>query len=402
MADAKFSIGTFNIVNNIRVIAYEASNPTAEVYNAIYLATHPPVRNIVITNLSPQTHIFEFYETTATSGNSPVGSLRSRFTIDVGLIADYTVKFIEFTVGEIGAPANGDTQYNNSLLANLGVDVVQVSQRSVGIRSWGSEIAIKTTGGFDLLNGEIFNQDDKWFIMYLQKQVVAQPSVTQNRFASVKYFNGSFSLDSTYNNSLILYNGPSPRLWFSAYFQNINSIPDYTEFTFNLMGSGCRGLNVYGNGLNFLGFPNEPIFYLRTNEWITFIKIGNDLIIVDGKGNWDKVGWQVNNTGLQNTTTDNQLIKEWGQTLNINEEERFFRWYVNKLPSSYLSTTNDAVDRAKFRVYTTQFRMPDTRYMVNINPANSFAPGKTLSKYFPSSPSIDSIDINYIHFSRIL
>lgn len=96
-----------------------------------------------------------------------IGSMSYRWR---GLVEDSTLSIgntsatsIEFEVGGAGPndPVDGSSNYVNSSLD--GADYI-VTQRGVGIRSWVDEIQLLPGGGFTLLNGETFQDEDRWFI----------------------------------------------------------------------------------------------------------------------------------------------------------------------------------------------------------------------------------------------
>jgi len=70
---------------------------------------------------------------------------------------------IEFMVGGTGPndPVAGSSSYVNASLD--GADYI-VTQRGVGVRSWVDEIQLLPGGGFTLLNGETFVDQDRWFL----------------------------------------------------------------------------------------------------------------------------------------------------------------------------------------------------------------------------------------------
>jgi hypothetical protein len=403
MADAKFSIALVNIASNLRIIARETTSPLIEVYNQIIVNPSSNV-NVVVTGLRPVPHYFDFYETTATSGASPLGTKRSTFYQDLSLSLDFNLKFIEFTV-DVDGPSNGDTQYINTDLNDIDTDNIQVSQRSIGFRSWGSEIQAIAGGGFELLGGELFNGLDKWFITYQVKTVNSQPIMVANKFADVKFFASTISLNSTHYNTLILDSG-NVRGWQDMYMPLQTQIPNYTTFTINLVGSNVKGLTIYNNNGTFRGI-NGNVFYLRKGEWITFMSYANELIIIDGKGNWDKVGEQIIKEQHQSNTVDEYSIKEWGQTVNVDDEKRFFYWFVNRLNPSYLATNvNNQNEKGKFFIFNgaIQFRMPDSTSRNNqgIGQGNS-TPGTFVYLRANLLPPDSSFLIQTLqHFSRIL
>lgn len=361
MADAKFSIGQVNITNNLRVIAREVASPTVEVANVIYTTPHPSIRNILITGLNPKTHYFDFYQTTASSGSSPVGTLLATFTIDVGLINQSTIEIIEFIVGDAGAPAHGDVNYINTDLDGIATTHLQVVQRSIGPRSWDDEITLYSGGGFTLLGGELFNEDDRWFITVVKDASVVVPQITTALYEGIKIKSADFTIDSTYYNKLILTAGGTG--WIKATMPDLSTIPDFTKFTFNNQDGIATGLIIYVpiGTISTINGISDTSFYLRKYEVVTFIVYQGTLILIDGKGNWDRVGEQIvlDTPKYSDTNIDTYTAKENGQFINIEDEPRLFYWYVNKLPLDYLASSS-TTDLGKWFIDmpNNRFRMP--------------------------------------------
>lgn len=404
MADAKFSIGQVNITNNLRVIAREVANPTIEVANVIYTAPHPSIRNILITGLNPKTHYFDFYETTASSGSSPIGTLLATFTIDIGLINQSTIEIIEFIVGDTGAPAHGDVNYVNTDLDGIDTSHIEVVQRSIGPRSWNDEISLYAGGGFTLLGGELFNQDDRWFLTVVKDETVAAPSGTANLFDDVKFITANTTINSTHYNNLLIMSAASG--WTEVTFPNLSSIPNKTRFTFNTLDGTATGTKIIMGGTGIIQFngSGETTFYLRRYEVVSFIVYSGVLFLYDGKGNWDRVGDQVIAEKSKSNFTDETTLKEWGQWVDIDDEPRLFYWFVNKLPSDYLATSS-ATEFHKWYI-----DLPNNRFRVPNSPGHLLSPASTLS--YPGSngvlpvntspPTTYSLSFVSNHINRIL
>lgn len=406
MADAKFSIGQLNITGNLRVIAREVANPLVEVANIIYTAPHPSIRNIIITGLNAKPHYFDFYETSATSGSSPIGTLIARHYQDLGLLNEYTVLFYEFIVGATGAPVEGDVDYTNTDLADLETDNIQVVQRSIGPRSWTDEIDFKTGGGFTLLNGEKFSNDDRWFITAIKKSTVVTPPSISAVYSSVKIENSDFTIDSTYYNSLILLYATTG--WVKATMPDLSTIPDLTKFTFNLQQGTATGLIIdIPNGTLYpINGIEDSKFYLRKYEVATFIVYQGTLILIDGKGNWDKVGHQVSfEARTDGVFTDKTTIQEVEQWIDIDDEPRLFYWYVNKLPSTYLATNFSSyseLGKWAIDLPNNRFRTPESRGRAFLHDSGVTPGSQNYRAANTSAPTSNIVLFNTAIFSRIL
>lgn len=401
MADAKFSIAQINITNNLRVVAREVSNPLAEVANVIYLAPHSGIRNIVITGLAAKTHYFDFYETTATSGSSPIGTFLTTFTIDLGLVNQSLVEFIEFVVGDVDAPANGDTDYVNTSLDGIDEANLQISQRSVGIRSWNDEIELLSGGGFSLLNGELFNELDRWFIMVTKEATSVAPPASGNVFDDVKFINGNITIDNTHYNNLLVMAGSSG--WQEIEFEDLSTIPNKTRFSFNTLDGTATGVIIKikagASGTIQTGFiGGDTIFYLRKYETVSFIVYDEVLWLYDGKGNWDNVGDIKYGENINGT-----CIKEEGQWVDIDDEPRFFYWFVNKLPLGYLAASS-TTETGKFFIDlpNNRFRMPnaDNRLLLSANTSNPGNENNITAN--TSNPTNTIARVKYQFLNRVL
>jgi len=407
MADAKFSIGQINITDYLRVIGREVAKPSVEVYNQTFAAPHPAIRNFVITGLNSVTHYFDFYETSSTGST---GTLLATFTIDVGLINQSTIEIIEFKVGDTGAPANGAVNYINTTLDGIATTHLEVFQRSVGIRSWIDEITPYTGGGFTLLGGELFNQDDRWFINVIKDVTVASPSGSTKLYDAIINPTTSFTINSSHYNNLMLMAGDIGTKWDVITFNSVASIPNGTRFTINTMNTNSIGVKLFcvAGTIYFNTQLSGQEFYLRKNETVSLIVQGGGLYIYEGKGNWDKVGEQVFIETLNNTSNiDEYTIKEQGQWVNIEDEPRLFYFYVNRLPVNYIATdpySYSEMNKWGIDFINNKFRMPNTIGSVNRALAiNASFPGTyDIIQANTSAPVLSIIQTNRTFFNRIL
>jgi hypothetical protein len=356
MADAKFSIGQVNITDYLRLIVREVSNPTAEVANIVYDPPQPTSRNIVITDLNPVMHYFDFYECTGPSDNP--GTLLSTFTIDVGLINQTAIEFIEFIVdgGNAHDPASGTITYTNTELD--GADY-NVTQRGIGPRSFQDEIEKVAGGGFKLLNGEKFNSLDRWFIIVALTTTTVPPIISKGLFADVLEITTNTTISSTHYNCLLEANASGAILTIT--FPSLSSIPENTMFGFNTHFGSQRYMTIQlqsGEKIRFMG-AEKNVTWLGKRETLCIIKKGSLLKVFEYNGDYLRVGEIVkSNIQLPNS------LPETGGWYNNADYPRFYTEYVSQIISGQLSAISggNPVDRTKFALDTVgnRFWVPDT------------------------------------------
>ncbi len=387
MATAKFSIGQVNITNYLRLIAREVSNPLAEVANILYAAPHPSIRNITVNSLNPVPHYFDFYETPS---SGTIGSLLATFQIDVGLIAQSTVDFFEFTVGGGGSnPSPGDNFYSNSLLNGINTNHIQISQRSYGIRSWVDEIQPYTGGGFEFQGSEIFSDQDRWFGIVYKDVQVPSPIIGNTMFVDFDEITADKTIDASYYNKLIELNGSGDILTIT--FPNFSTIPDNTVFGFTThLGAQRYAALTFqtGNTANFLGSAKN-IIWLGKAEEIAFIKKSAGLKVMWADGDFRRVGEVIKTEAPLNG------ISETGGWKTIALYPRLYYWYVSQLDNSFLSafTGNTVTNPTMWAIDAPndRFWIPDTGgyFERNLDPDNNVDVNRNSGTNLPGNKQDD-------------
>ena len=153
-----------SVAQDVIVVWYLNSNPTAEVSRLVKTAAHAAGDVVTIENLDTVTYIFKFYET---ADGVTFGTLLSSWSVQVKS-NEQTVTPYEYVVGrgEDYDPETGGTQINDTRLQ--GADSILVFS-SVGLRqSW--EYSILPDGGIELsIAGDVFAEDEKWTIVAVRK-----------------------------------------------------------------------------------------------------------------------------------------------------------------------------------------------------------------------------------------
>lgn len=377
MATAKFSIGQVSITGSLRIVGREVLYPLAEVYNELYPAPHPTVRNIVIDGLNPVMHYFDFYET-----NDPMvqGTLLATFTIDVGLISTTAFEFLEFIVNgpDVDDPAADQPNYVNTDLE--GADYI-VTQRGVGPRSFDDEIQLLAGGGFTLLNGETFVNQDRWFITVAKTITVATNVVSRGIFIDIKEISADKTIDTTdYNKQLEIIGAGTIR---TLTFPLLGSIPEDVIFGINTHYTTVRYTAIQlqpGEVMRFMG-SERNVAWLGKNETLILEKKNGVLKVLSYEGDYKRVGEKV-----KSDIAPVNSLPETGGWFAFADYPRFYYDYVSKipmgqlsLPSDVASHLNNAQQRFSIDTASSQFWVPDTGgyFERNVDPNGDVDPDRT-------------------------
>jgi hypothetical protein len=358
MASAKFSIGQVSITGSLRIVAREVLYPLAEVYNQIYDPPHPTVRNIVIDGLNPVMHYFDFYET-----NDPMvqGTLLATFSIDVGLISTTSFEFIEFIVNGPGPndPAADQPNYVNTDID--GADYM-VTQRGIGPRSFEDEIQLLPGGGFTLLNGETFVNQDRWFLTVAKTIQVATNTVSRGLFIDIEEVSADKTINATDYNKLLEMTGAGTIRTIT--FPLLGSIPEDVIFGFNTHYSTVRYTAIQlqtGEVIRFRG-EEKNIIWLGQNETLILEKKAGKLKTLSYEGDYSRLGEKVSSD-----IAPANSLPETGNWFSFADYPRFYYDYVAKIPMGQLSLVSDVNSnlnhaRQRFSIDSagSKFWIPDT------------------------------------------
>ena len=365
MASAKFSIGQVSITGSLRIVAREVLFPLAEVYNQLYPAPHPTVRNIVIDGLNPVMHYFDFYET---SDPLVQGTLLSSFTIDVGLLNVVAFDFIEFKVDgeEVNDPAAGSTTYNNTSIAGK---EYMVSQRGIGTRSFEDELLLLPAGGFQLLNGETFISQDRWFLTVANTVTVSGgggggggTSPGRGLFTDIIEVTADRTItNDDYNKQFEITGAGVIR---TLTFPLLGTIPEDTIFGINTHYTTVRYTAVQlqsGESIRFCG-SERNVLWLGKNETLIFEKKNGFFKVLSYEGDYKRLGEKV-----KSDIAPVNSLPETGSWYEFVEYPRFYYDYVSKIPPAQLALASDVTNnlnnaRLRFSIntITQMFWMPDT------------------------------------------
>jgi hypothetical protein len=324
--------------------------------------------------------------------------LLATFTIDVGLINQTALTFIEFLVGGSGDhdPATGTDTYTNP---DIDGATYQVSQRGVGPRSFDAhEIQTVAGGGFKLLNGEKFNSGDRWFIIVAQTSTTHVPVISKALFVDIIEINANVTIGTTHFNKMLEANASA--LVITATFPSLGTIPEDTMFGFNTHAGSQRYFAIQlasGETMRFQrGLKN--ITWLGQAETLIIIKKGSLLKVLDYGGDYPRVGEKVK-SDLQPLNG----LPETGGWYNIADVPRFFYEFVNKIPLGQLSAivSGNVSERTKFAIDSIggRFWMPDTGgyFERNVDPDGNVDLERVSGSRYTGSIQNDSVGQFTIH-----
>jgi hypothetical protein len=403
MAEAKFSIGQVNITGYLRVIARETINLTSEVANVTYAPPQPTTRNIVISDLNPIPHQFEFYDS---SDGIVLGTLLASYTIDVGKIYQASIIKYEFTVDggdtDNPDPADGTKEWNQTELAGIPAEQLIVSERAIGFRSFlKGEIEILDDGGFKFpdAGSEVFVSGDFWTVLYLQLTTVQDPvNITRGKYASVISFDDDVTIDDTHYDALLLAAGPDTDI-LTLNFPELDTIPNGTAFTVSTHGGLQRyvAVQLSSGDVAKVNGNSDNIFWVGLAETVEIIVQAGVMYISKWDGDFNRVG-DIVKSNIQPKNT----LAETGAWYNFDDYPRLYYWYVANIDPAQLSAFSGSTvtDRTKFAIDSpnTRFWLPDTGGYVerNVDPNGDIDTRRTSSPNLRYSGTIQADSVGSV------
>jgi hypothetical protein len=359
VAQAKFSIGQVNFTEHLLVIAYEASNPTAEVARQSFAPAHPTTRNIVFEDLNATPHIFEFRQS---DDGVDLGLLYNSFSIDVGLIQDSVVEIFDLVVdgGDTYDPVDGDDSVTHPSFENLLV----ISKPGFGLLSNEVDYEKTTATTIHLLNDVKFSNGERYTFVIFKKQTVAQNTSGRPLFQDIVSIAADTVISAAHYGKLLEANGAAAILTIT--FPDFTTIPDNTVFGFNTESGAQRYLKIVFTGADGAKLKGgvKSTFCLGKNEDAAFIKKGTRLYKMFWDGDYYRVG-EVVISEIQPANS----VAELGGWLLIADYPRLYNEFVNLLDPSLLGDISTltggepvAAERTKWCIdlANSRFWVPDS------------------------------------------
>ncbi len=225
----------------------EASAPNVEVGRSPELP-FPVAQVYTVPDLEPVVYVFKFWQSTVAG---QLNSLIRTWEVDASISNEAVVEELNFTVGsgeDVGdgehlAPVHNDIQYLNNDLEN--VVHYSVEQRGFGKLRWGIEIDKLPSGGFQLINGTTFNDEDEGDVYFLTiyKTATSQVQVTtQNQFIDIIEVSANFTFGTTHYDKLLV------AAWATAVgtitMPQLSNIPNNKSLNVNTNGGNLRNVII--------------------------------------------------------------------------------------------------------------------------------------------------------------
>jgi hypothetical protein len=240
---ANFVTDFSSVAQDVIVVWYLNSNPTAEVNRTIKTAPHAAGDVVTVSDLNPAFYTFRFFET---PDGTTLGTLLSPLTMQIKDAVDSFKKY-EYVVGrgnsEVGVwadPADGDTQINDTRLAGAD-DLIVFS--SVGLRqSW--EYNVLPDGGIELaITDDKFVAPEKWTIVTVRKTDSNTGSSSSagsgTAISGIKKVSSDGSFDATYYAKKNLADFTTSNVG-STSFPSFSTIPNGTKARFSTFTGSQR------------------------------------------------------------------------------------------------------------------------------------------------------------------
>jgi hypothetical protein len=330
MGKANLTYNFSGVAQDVIITWYEFSAPNAEIDRYVLDDTvdHEKVGRHTVADLNPVMHRFKFWQS---SDGVTLDTLLFSADIDASLFNEPVVEFKEFTVGvaDPGIPSGGDTQYVDADLDSADITHYEVEQRGFGKLSWEDDIQTIAGGGFEFINGNAFNEGDRYFIkIYKLVAQQIQDVVTQNQFTGIEVLAADSDFDATLYNKLLIANWPAGVG--VILLPDLSTIPNNTVLHLNTHGGTQRYVTIElaaGDSLQFLGDVKTAIHIGRGEEIRIVFKDGAGYV-VHYEGDHRHVG----EIRLGEAPGLNEIIRNGSQYL-IADYPRAYE-YIQSLPAN--------------------------------------------------------------------
>lgn len=369
------------IPNKIIAVWYENSNPTAEVGRRVLNPPHEAGGVMVVENLKRTVYQFKFYESI---DGVALETLRHSWFVDGTRVKSTTIEFLHYIVGrgESGEnptwadPAPGDTDLHDQRLAG---EKFEVSHRMIGIRPKSSYVVLES-GGFGLVDGEVFEPDDHW-VAILTRDVEVEAPETSGGDLGIHVVQQSEAFGDAYMNkkNVALFADTIATTTFPAFAEIPNCVCRFSTY-----GAGQQRYwklqFASGNAVDYAGKARNYIA-LASNEAIELTFHNGACYVTDSSTRYQMAGQIIAaSRAVFGTVSIHEMA---GQEHNVSDYIRLIDELGTVQRCSYsdwnieeeVGTKKYYPYRAKFAISVdgTKFRFPDVR-------------GLTQKFYSPSDP----------------
>lgn len=376
MANAYLRYNFSGIANDVIMVWYEHSNPTAEIDRWLLDGStdHEKDGAHIATGLNPVLHQFRFYES---SDGSTLETLRLTISVDAGLSGqEAQIEIFEYVVdrGNDTDPVSGSIELRDANLLN---ENYWVDQRGLG-RLLASEITDRSDdgGGFDLNSGATFNTGDSFFVT-IYRSVSVQQSTSAQAVSDIVVATADFTINSSYYDKMIIANfaGTVGTITFPA----LNTLANLKSFTFNTHGGSQNYLALQfdaSDSIRFNGEDKNVVYIPKNHVFKMIVKDGNAYVLPGGSYDESNRGAVKIDYADRVSTGPFLLAHEDTGELDADDYPGLYEW-VEGLPPGVacaLSDWNDIdsvggrtvyVNRRRYGIntITRKFRVPDLRDM---------------------------------------
>lgn len=399
MAQVGITCDFSGYTGSLIVVCKKASAPLVEVARSAALP-FPVAQVVSFGNLSPETYIFEFWQSL---DGTTLNTLIRLWSIDASQDSDPSVKTYEYIVdngGTEGTPGNGDywadpvqddTEIVDERYAGVSKEDVKVEMRGIGPRRT-DEWDLRTGGGIQLTTaGEVFNNGDSIFVTVFKKQS-SPPAVSSSDYTDVVNVTADDTIDSTYKNKLVNCTSSLPvtTLTFPAF----NTMADQKiKFT----TAGMQG-NYLTLVFTTMLFDGGKVHLTKGRTFEIMIKSGvpYELSNITDKG-YDVRGKRE----FSDDVKPHQRLRD-GTIYQVAEYSGIVEW-IKTLPASSIIGTraswNTDANRHKFYLNEGlgEFSFPDDRNM-HVRALNAFDGSEVIGRYNPDTVKV-ATDVKGVKFT---
>jgi hypothetical protein len=384
MAQVGLTLDFTGYTGDLIVVWYKNTAPLTEIGRSAALP-FPVSETITAANLTDESYTFKFYQS---ADGISLDTLLRTWSIDASAYGSAVVTRYEYIVGRGSSgsnptwadPVQDDTQIIDERLAGIAKEDIEVVMRGTGPRG-DDEWNLVSGGGIELnVTGEVFNDGDRIFVSVARSvSNSSAPASTSGEYTDIVTVSADDTVDSDYNNKIIVCTGASPvtTLTFPAF----NTIADCKiKFTTHAMTGNYLALQFFaGNTVSLFG--NKNLIHLAQGETLEIIFKTNVGYVAFYEGSMKHRGdFELSNKntkagriiadgtevdiadyqGLYNALTTEQKVTyaAWNLFNDKSIEGNTYRYYYNRIGKFAVDTSAGTMKLPNpqgyvFRVYNT-------------------------------------------------
>jgi len=283
--DINLTASFTGITNDLRVVYYETTAPTAPVGIYDLPAPHPASRQWTKNVANAVPHIVKIFDW----NGSVLGQIRIDFFVDPAYTTNALQPDLHLLVdgGNAGDPATGDIVLTNTIFQNF--DIHHIHRDGVLFEDWAQDTVAGTATNTDPAN--VYNSGERIVVSFLPKISVASPvNVVNSLILGIINVAADYTVDVADAGSLLAVAAGASSIEITMPL--ISTIPENKMFPVQVTGGSQKIAKVISDPVASIIYNGQVLDYLflTMGEGVWLLKNGLYLYAISGNVDYNKVG----------------------------------------------------------------------------------------------------------------